>query len=442
MKRCKRKRFTSWFIRVVVILVVPRERTNMKRLMVCICTSLLMLASVTGVMSATRYENPKSTRASEVLPAESLIGPHYRIQDTVVSYGYMYHFTVDSDFGTFEATGEAALRKLLREIHAIAALRKLKKGKEFAKSVGDAALSPVYFSQELITHPVDTVTGIPKGIFRLFSNVGTAATTKRDPNTDSRLKTVLLVSTNKRDYAAKLGVDVYSTNRVLQKELNSVGWAAAIGSLGVTVAAAPFSGPGMLAFKTVRFSRNLNNILQQEPPSRLRQINAKKLTEMEVPDELQKKFLDHPSLSPRHKTVIAHALAELTNARGRAAFIALALSAEDEVDANFFMQMAETMRGYHTTVAPVTDITTRSPLVLANSANGAILLPFPLDHGVWTKLADRVLTEIVTTAKTPGSKATFELWVTGTVSPLARQQLAQRGIKVVENVDQRLTFMD
>ncbi len=31
---------------------------------------------------------------------------------------------------------------------------------------------------------------------------------------------------------------------------------------------------------------------------------------------------------------------------------------------------------------------------------------------------------------------------TGTVSPLARQQLAQRRIKVVENVDQRLTFMD
>ncbi len=43
---------------------------------------------------------------------------HYQVQETVVSYGYMHHWTVGSDFGTFEAIGDGALRSLIREIHA------------------------------------------------------------------------------------------------------------------------------------------------------------------------------------------------------------------------------------------------------------------------------------------------------------------------------------
>ena len=36
----------------------------------------------------------------------------------------------------------------------------------------------------------------------------------------------------------------------------------------------------------------------------------------------------------------------------------------------------------------------------------------------------------------------LELWVTGTLSPLARKQLKGPGIKVAENVDERINFMD
>ena len=42
---------------------------------------------------------------------------------------------------------------------------------------------------------------------------------------------LLAVSSFKREYARKFDVDVYSTNEVLQKELNSVAWASAAGNL-------------------------------------------------------------------------------------------------------------------------------------------------------------------------------------------------------------------
>jgi hypothetical protein len=226
----------------------------MPRRIACLSVLLVLLAIGAGELRAAEYESAGERKASEILPPEILKGPHYRVREAVPTDGYMHQFTVESDFGAFEVTGDLALRKLVREIYAIAALQQIKGTDAFAAAVKDAAKAPVALGKNLITNPVDTVTGIPKGVFRLFSNVSTSATSARDPSEDSRLETALLLSAYKRDYAAQLGVDVYSSNRVLQKELNSVGWAAAIGNWGTSLALAPASGPAASAFKTTRMA--------------------------------------------------------------------------------------------------------------------------------------------------------------------------------------------
>ncbi|MDH3476204.1 MAG: hypothetical protein OEM59_21195, partial [Rhodospirillales bacterium] len=102
--------------------------------------SLAALALSFGVATAAgavEFERPANRAASKILPAEILTGPHYRIREEVVSYGYMHHFTVDSDFGVFKATGDGALRKLLNEIRAIAALKEIRQSEAFADSVVD-----------------------------------------------------------------------------------------------------------------------------------------------------------------------------------------------------------------------------------------------------------------------------------------------------------------
>ena len=48
------------------------------------------------------------------------------------------------------------------------------------------------------------------------------------------------------------------------------------------------------------------------------------------------------AFAPRHDAVIAAGLADLKNARGRDVFLQVVLSAQDEVGANFFMNMAQT----------------------------------------------------------------------------------------------------
>ncbi len=72
-----------------------------------------------------------------------------------------------------------------------------------------------------------------------------------------------------------------------------------------------------------------------------------------------------------------------------------------------------------------------------------MLLPFPLDYGVWTLRAEKVVKNTLAgSRKSAGKPANFAFRVTGAVSPLARRQLEARGVKVVEHVSRRLGMTD
>jgi hypothetical protein len=424
------------FIRVTIL------RWSKRFLLVCALALAPLQFPAHAAAPAPKFEVPSNLRASSILPPQLVSGPHYRVRDTVVSYGYMHHYVVDSDFGVFEATGDMALRKLVREIGAIAELREVKKGEAYMNGLKKAASQPLEFGANMLTDPVDTVSGIPKGVARLFDNVKTGLTTKAGPGEDSKVEQALAVSSNKRVLASKLGVDVYSSNTVLQKELNSVAWATAIGSISLSVALAPIGGPAVAAVSVTRVSQQLTDMLRDYPPQRLREMNGQKLEAMGVSPELASRFLDHQAYTATHDTVIVQSLGTLSRARGSDAFIQLALSADDEESANFFMQVAETLKAYHTKVSPIQDISVYGPLVFAKASNGSVLIPLPLDGAIWTQRASQRVPAALLAYKAanPGVKK-FEVWVTGAASKMAKDELAKLGGQVSEKIDKRVEFI-
>ena len=54
------------------------------------------------------------------MPPTLLRGPHYQLGPTVRTFTFMYQYSVTSDYGAFTATSDARLRRLIREIAAIA----------------------------------------------------------------------------------------------------------------------------------------------------------------------------------------------------------------------------------------------------------------------------------------------------------------------------------
>jgi hypothetical protein len=398
----------------------------------------ISVSSFGAACAQDQYEYGSAYKAATVLPANVIAGSHYKIRDTVQSDGFMFTYTVDSDYGTFQVTGDYALQKLLNEFPVIESLKEISRTEAFADSVVHAAKSPLRFGEGLITDPVDTITGIPRGLFSIFENVGEAVTTESDPSEDSRVKQALLVSSWKRDYCAQLGCDVYSSNKVLQEELNRIAWAASIGGLTVSGATTVASGGAVMVFKTVRMADQFNEVLRAEPPARLRLMNEEKLQGMGVPEELIQEFLNHPAFTPRHDTLIVGALSKLDGVKGRDRFLELCLRAQDEVGANYFQNIADILVGYHTKVARLTEIVPLLGIAAATAGNGRTLVPVAWDYGVYEKAVAQRMDYAVKEFSGRGISTQFDVWTTGRASARLKAEAAARGFTIVENIERTI----
>ncbi len=85
------------------------------------------------------FEELPELKASEILKPELLKGPHHVVRDPVPTGSGMNQFTIDSDFGVFEADGNEMLLQRLKEIDAIARLQEVSRTDEFKKSLLAAA---------------------------------------------------------------------------------------------------------------------------------------------------------------------------------------------------------------------------------------------------------------------------------------------------------------
>lgn len=169
---------------------------------------------------ATRYDRITQARASEILPPDLLSGPHHKVREDVLIRGPQYFFLLDLDFGQYQAQGQPRLRRLVREINAIAALKEITKTKSFKDSLSESALEPVVALKELVLHPVDTITGVPKGLWTFATTSKESLAGGRSQYEDRYLEALITVSKYKRHYAAELGIDVYTSTPEVQKELN------------------------------------------------------------------------------------------------------------------------------------------------------------------------------------------------------------------------------
>jgi hypothetical protein len=66
------------------------------------------------------FEPLPTLDASVILQAQYLKGPNFTVRNPVPTYSGSNHYTIDSDFGVFEADGNEMLMRRVAEINAIA----------------------------------------------------------------------------------------------------------------------------------------------------------------------------------------------------------------------------------------------------------------------------------------------------------------------------------
>src|SRR5438874_10868964 len=224
------------------------------------------------------FEELPELKASQILKPELFKGPHYVIRDPVPTASGMNQFTIDSDFGVFEADGNEMLLQRLKEIDAIARLREVSRTDEFKNSLVTAAKSPLNSARNIARDPAQAISNVPKGIMKFLGraketveNVGKGG--NDDAGDDSRMKDAIGYSDKKRKIALQVGVDPYSTNTVLQKQLDDVAWASWAGGFTFSVATFPISGPMGAALTMTNLNSTVEELLREKSPSELEQIN-------------------------------------------------------------------------------------------------------------------------------------------------------------------------
>ena len=329
------------------------------------------------------------------------------------------------------------LAKLIREIAAIAQLKAMQQTDAFEKAAIEAGKSPFRGAKSLIDDPVGTLSAIPEGLGSIFGRASEQLKrSHKSQYEDSEAMQLLAVSSFKREYATKLGVDVYSSNEVLQKELNRLAWASAGGNLTLGALSVATGALALQVASNVRLLEQARSIVEATPPSELSKHNRQLLARMKVPDVTANGFLQNRVLSPRHQTIIVASMMALGDIPGRAQFIARASSADTEDAALLFQRMAELMAGYSARVSAVRQISIVNNLPIVTTAKATAML-LPIDRLLWTQ-RNAALAESLVKAPSRGP----QLWITGTASPLADAGLKKLGLALTQDCGKQLPLLD
>jgi hypothetical protein len=421
------------------------------RIAVCFSAALAVVAAANDQP----YETPPVLKASDFLDAALLKGPDYIVEEKVSSDGVFNTYTITSNFGTWkvQSTSLAATR-----VHEIGAIAKLKEVDKIAVAAGGIAHGAVDVGKgvvSVVTHPVDTVTGVADGVGRLFGRIGRGAKRtaekmgsdegyKSEPQnlgapakgekasgqstagkaagaTGDLAKGIIGVNSAMRSWAKKLRVDPYTRNEVLHAELRDVAQYDAGGRFSVNLV------PGSIVLTALATTATVNDLIWMKEPDELVTLNETRLKAMGVSPQVSRAFRLNPQYNLTRQVRLVASLDALPAIAGRPEFVARAAGAQVDADGQFYMESAMLADLFNRTQAPLSRIVANLPgaCVIAQGDRFACL--FPLDYVVWTEGVAGHFDRITKAARAEFPKAKRELWLTGRASPRTASELQARG---------------
>jgi hypothetical protein len=411
---------------------------------------LLPLAPVSG--SAGDYESPPVLEAATLAPKDvPLKGDHYAVDAEVSSDGLLATFTIRSDFGRIEARGPGVLKMRVAEVEALARLKEVSKTDVFVQSLGKSVAAVGGAVANVVTNTAEVAKAVPAGVGRFLDRTARAAKTavqkvgdsmqSKETNTESgaqastnqpnaaleagaaagrATRDFLGYDQKRRELARELGIDPYTTNPLLKKELDDVAWAAFAGGLGVKVLTAAVPGGRLIQSTTM-----VSDWVYEKPPGDLRVWIDKTLKDMGVAQETIDLFLRQKYWTLTAQTVLVRALEKMNGVEGRPEVLDIAVTAENEDQARFLAVGISMLAREHEGM-PLKAIVGGKPIGLTKK--GRVVATMPIDYAVWNqRVADFAKRDDLQPARPI-------LKVAGKLSPKARQEMETLGWEVHEQV--------
>jgi hypothetical protein len=414
-------------------------------LLACGAAPLLAVAGDAEV-----FDTVPDRTAAALLPPQLASGPDFHVVDPVQGDGLMNRFVLQSRFGTFRAYGRQALAVRVQEV---AALRELARTSDVAIGAGGVVQgveSEVKTAAGVVTHPVETVAGIPKGIAHLFGGYRArgeeaAADAKKDLSSaragaadgggggagiahaadqgahaaKSYAEHYLGVTAAERDYYRKLGVDPYTDNQVLR---DTVRHAARIR------AAAGFSMKfvGLPGIPGIGLTQRAVDAIYEEDPAVIRLRTRATLAGFGLTAAETDAFLNAPLLSPTRQVLLLADAVSLAGVAGRGELFrhSLGLTAPEEVEV-YLASVAILVKAHAS--EPVAAIVSGVRLPAALRADGRLIVCGAFESIYWTAQVAQLEAQLEAALPAQPPPAAREWWIAGSLSDRARAALESRG---------------
>lgn len=392
-----------------------------------ICVFVLFLSSP---VIADDFEKPGPLKAQSVLPSQFIKGEHFEVEETVQNDGIFNTYEMNSSYGKFTAMTTSSLFILIKEIEAIAAMKKVETDDTALASLKQSGENTVTGLKNLFTEPEETLGNAASGVKGLFNRAkGTVGKRKVTGAEDNKLEQLVGLSKAKGRIATQYGVNAYSRNEVLQKELDRLARADFVGGLGAGVVTSFVPGVGGLILSTSGTARLLNEAINTTPASELWLQNKSKLLKMAIDEDTVELFLNNPVFSPALQTLLVTSLEAMKGVSNRELFIKVSLQASDPDMAKIIMEIAVLTAGYHKNIGQLKTLAPMARLTMAKKEDGSIVVVLPTDYVIWSKSVAEIVGGLAEKVKV-SQGASMEMWTLGDYSERTKDNLKEMGWQV------------
>jgi hypothetical protein len=391
-------------------------------------------------VGSSAYEKPRHLTARDILE-ERVEGPNYKIRPEVGRSNFSRVYTIDTEFGSFQVVGDNLLKLRLYELSVLHQLTDHSQAGSFLTAFGTAAIAPFKFGGQLLTSPLDTIKNSFDGVGNFFDSIE-ASSENEDPQRGSFIGGLVGSDQARRELASDLGVDPYTDFAPLAERLKQLSSAAGFGGLSLKGAMSAIPGAAVTQSATLATTRlavvtassisttaALKDALRNKTAGQIVRDARKKLSSLDIPDELIKKLFTNSAFTPSDIYVIAFSL-DVIKAKNSDLFIQHAVLAENRNEAYFERIRSEILASWKPP-SPIQSFEMIEGKVLNKLKNGRVVAAYPIDEYYWTEENAYTSRAIAESVQRFEAKGRSMMLVTGDVSARARGEIGRLGWDVV-----------